>query len=97
MKKVVLFLFLSVSLPGFFVSCVDLEKELDSRIYELQKKVESLGATITKEANEVVPLESITNKKDATVKKVDSIVTETTTALDSIVTETTDAINPLPE
>lgn len=84
-------LFVLVTTSGIFISCGELNRKVEKKLEDLQKKAESLDSLIDKEVDKVLVLDSIINKEYDKVKKLDSLIDKSSSRFDSIVNR---VINP---
>ena len=78
-------LLLLVTTTGIFISCGDLNRKVEKKLDDLQKKSESLDSLINKEVDKVLVLDSLITTEFDKVKKLDSLIIKTSSRLDSIV------------
>lgn len=91
MYKIFRIVVLLVAASGIFISCGELNRSMEEKLDDLEKKAESLDSLINKEVEKVWVLDSLINTEYDKVKKLDSLIIKSTSRFDSIVNK---VINP---
>jgi hypothetical protein len=69
-----------------FISCTEMGRKVEEKLYDLNNKAESLDSLVNKEVDKILILDSIINRESEKVKKLDSLIEKSASRLDSIVT-----------
>ncbi len=82
--KTKMILLMTVAVMAAFISCNDLNRQVEDRLNELNNKAEHLDSLVNKELDKVKTLDSIIIREGNKLKNIDSIINNSSSKFDSI-------------